>query len=93
MSIATNIGRVICFACGIASRHREFTELVPLPFVHMEAPIFLKGRSRSGPAFREAILMHAIGRLGAASPAPEYPDVLGQDGRRWRAHLSAGRRQ
>jgi len=40
-----------------------FTELVPLPFVHMEAPIFLKGRSRSGPTFREAILMHAIGRL------------------------------
>ena len=30
---------------------------------------------------------------GAASPAPEYPDVLGQDGRRWRAHLSAERSQ
>jgi FO synthase len=40
-----------------------FTELVPLPFVHMEAPIFLKGRSRSGPTFRESVLMHAIGRL------------------------------
>src|SRR5204863_2348165 len=39
------------------------TELVPLPFVHMEAPIFLKGRSRSGPTFRESVLMHAIGRL------------------------------
>jgi FO synthase len=40
-----------------------FTELVPLPFVHMEAPIFLKGRSRSGPTFRESVLMHAVGRL------------------------------
>jgi FO synthase len=40
-----------------------FTEFVPLPFVHMEAPIYLKGRSRRGPTFREAVLMHAIARL------------------------------
>lgn len=40
-----------------------FTEFVPLPFVHMEAPIYLKGRSRQGPTTREAILMHAIARL------------------------------
>jgi FO synthase len=40
-----------------------FTEFVPLPFVHMEAPIYLKGRSRPGPTFREAVLMHAVGRL------------------------------
>jgi FO synthase len=40
-----------------------FTEFVPLPFVHMEAPIYLKGRARTGPTFREAILMHAVGRL------------------------------
>jgi FO synthase len=40
-----------------------FTEFVPLPFVHMEAPIYLKGRSRPGPTFREAVLMHAIARL------------------------------
>jgi len=40
-----------------------FTEFVPLPFVHMEAPIYLKGRSRRGPTFREAALMHAIARL------------------------------
>jgi len=40
-----------------------FTEFVPLPFVHMEAPIFLKGRARPGPTYREAILMHAVGRL------------------------------
>ncbi len=40
-----------------------FTEFVPLPFVHMEAPIFLKGLARPGPTFREALLMHAVGRL------------------------------
>jgi FO synthase len=40
-----------------------FTEFVPLPFVHMEAPIYLKGNARQGPTFREALLMHAVGRL------------------------------
>jgi FO synthase len=40
-----------------------FTEFVPLPFVHMEAPIYLRGRARPGPTFREALLMHAVGRL------------------------------
>jgi len=40
-----------------------FTEFVPLPFVHMEAPIYLKGRARPGPTFREALLMHAVARL------------------------------
>jgi FO synthase len=40
-----------------------FTEFVPLPFVHMEAPIYRKGRSRRGPTFREAVLMHAVARL------------------------------
>ncbi|MFD2577716.1 5-amino-6-(D-ribitylamino)uracil--L-tyrosine 4-hydroxyphenyl transferase CofH [Novosphingobium colocasiae] len=40
-----------------------FTEFVPLPFVHMEAPIWRKGRARSGPSFREALLMHAVARI------------------------------
>lgn len=40
-----------------------FTEFVPLPFVHMEAPIYLKGRARRGPTFREAVLMHSVPRL------------------------------
>ena len=39
------------------------TEFVPLPFVHMEAPLFHHGRSRLGPTYRENILMHAIARL------------------------------
>ncbi len=40
-----------------------FTEFVPLPFVHMEAPMYLRGRARRGPTFREALLMHSVARL------------------------------
>ncbi len=40
-----------------------FTEFVPLPFVHMAAPLFLQGRSRKGPTFAEALKMHAVGRI------------------------------
>ncbi|MCK0197301.1 5-amino-6-(D-ribitylamino)uracil--L-tyrosine 4-hydroxyphenyl transferase CofH [Ancylobacter sp. 6x-1] len=39
------------------------TEFVPLPFLHMEAPLFLKGGTRAGPSRREALLMHAVARL------------------------------
>ena len=48
---------------SLQSRTGGFTEFVPLPFVHMEAPMYLKGRARRGPTFREAILMHATARL------------------------------
>jgi FO synthase len=60
-----------------------FTEFVPLPFVHMEAPIWRRGHARSGPSFREAVLMHAIARLALH---PVLPNVqaswvkLGRDG-------------
>ncbi len=40
-----------------------FTEFVPLPYVHMEAPLYRRGGSRRGPSFREAVLMHAVSRL------------------------------
>ncbi|MDE3116124.1 MAG: 5-amino-6-(D-ribitylamino)uracil--L-tyrosine 4-hydroxyphenyl transferase CofH, partial [Pseudomonadota bacterium] len=40
-----------------------FTEFVPLPFVHMEAPMWRKRAIRPGPTFREAVLMHAVARL------------------------------
>ena len=45
------------------ARSGGFTELVPLPFVPMEAPIYLKGRARRGPTFGEALLLHAVARL------------------------------
>lgn len=40
-----------------------FTEFVPLPFVHMEAPMYRQGLARRGPTFREAVIMHSIARL------------------------------
>ena len=39
------------------------TEFVPLPFVHMETPLYRKGIARRGPTYREALLMHAVARL------------------------------
>jgi FO synthase len=62
-----------------------FTEFVPLPFVPMEAPIYLKGRARRGPTFREVLLVHAVARLALH---PEIRNVqaswvkLGPDGTR-----------
>jgi FO synthase len=47
----------------LQKRTGGFTEFVPLPFVHMEAPIYLKGAARPGPTFREALLVHAVARL------------------------------
>ena len=44
-------------------RSGGFTEFVPLPFVHMEAPMWLKGQARSGPTWSETLLVHAVARL------------------------------
>lgn len=44
-------------------RFNGFTELVPLPFVAHEAPIYKKGGARPGPTWREAVLMHAVSRI------------------------------
>jgi FO synthase len=48
---------------ALQERTGGFTEFVPLPFIHMEAPMYLKGLARKGPTFREAVLMHAVARL------------------------------
>ena len=58
-----NWARHLINARGQQQRTGGFTEFVPLPFVHMEAPIALKGRARSGPTFGEVLLMHAVARL------------------------------
>ena len=47
----------------LQARTGGFTEFVPLPFVHMEAPMGVKGQSRHGPTLREVKLMHAVARL------------------------------
>lgn len=67
------------------------TEFVPLPFVHNEAPMFIKGTSRKGPTYRESILMHAVARLALH---PHIRNIqtswvkMGMDGAK--ACLSAG---
>jgi FO synthase len=48
---------------ALQARTGGFTEFVPLPFVPTETPIYLKGRARPGPTYREAVLMHAVARL------------------------------
>jgi len=66
-------------------RSGGFTEFVPLPFVPMEAPIYLQGRARRGPTFRETLLVHAVARLALH---PEITNIqaswvkLGPDGTR-----------
>ena len=68
-----------------------FTEFVPLPYVPMEAPMYLKGKSRRGPSFREAILMHSISRIafeGLINNIQTSWVKMGQDG--VRACLNAG---
>ena len=52
----------------LALRHLQgetggFTEFVPLPLVHMEAPMYRRGLSRKGPTWREALMMHAVARI------------------------------
>ena len=47
----------------LQGRTGGITEFVPLPFVHMEAPIYLKGEARRGPSWRETVLIHSISRL------------------------------
>jgi FO synthase len=48
----------------VQKRTGGFTEFIPLPFVHMASPIYLKRRARRGPTWRETVLMHAVGRIG-----------------------------
>jgi len=47
----------------VQRRTGGFTEFVPLPFVHMGAPIYLQGRSRPGPTWDEVVLIHAVARI------------------------------
>jgi FO synthase len=47
----------------IQRRTGGFTEFIPLPFVHMGAPIYVQGRSRPGPTWDEVVLAHAVARI------------------------------
>jgi len=59
------------------------TEFVPLPFVHMQSPVYVRGQARKGPTWRESVLMHAVGRLalhGAIGSIQASWVKLGVDG-------------
>ena len=61
-----------------------FTEFVPLPFVHMAAPIYLQRKARRGPTFRETLLMHAVARIAYHGWVPNIQVSwvkVGPDGR------------
>jgi FO synthase len=76
---------------ALQSRTGGFTEFIPLPFVHMAAPVYLRGEARRGPTFREAILMHAVARLALHPAIPNIQTSwvkLGAEG--VRACLTAG---
>ena len=67
----------------IQRRTGGFTELVPLPFVHMGAPIYLRGRARPGPTWDEVVLVHAVARLALDGLVPNIQASwvkLGLDG-------------
>ncbi|HEY0576880.1 MAG TPA: bifunctional FO biosynthesis protein CofGH [Pseudonocardia sp.] len=48
---------------AIQDRTGGFTEFVPLPFVHHNAPIYLAGLARPGPTERDNRAVHAFARL------------------------------
>ena len=54
----------------VADGSEGLFEFVPLPFVHMAAPIYLKGRARRGPTFAEALKMHAVARVALHGRIP-----------------------
>ncbi|MDQ3946365.1 MAG: 5-amino-6-(D-ribitylamino)uracil--L-tyrosine 4-hydroxyphenyl transferase CofH [Actinomycetota bacterium] len=58
-----HIARHLVRARALQKETGGFTEVVPLPFVHMAAPIFLQHKARPGPTFRETLLLHSAARI------------------------------
>ena len=48
---------------GLQADTGGFTEFVPLPFVHLNAPLYLAGLARPGPTMLENRVVHAMARL------------------------------
>jgi FO synthase len=47
----------------VQDRTGGFTEFVPLPFIHTNAPVYLAGLARPGPTLRDNRAVHALARL------------------------------
>jgi FO synthase len=58
-----HVARHLVRARALQAETGGFTEVVPLPFVHMASPIYLQKKARPGPTFREALLIHAVSRI------------------------------
>ena len=48
---------------ALQDRTGGFTEFVPLPFMHTNAPVYLAGLARPGPTMRDNRAVHAVARL------------------------------
>ncbi len=48
---------------NLQDRTKGFTEIVPLPFVHIGSPIYLQGKSMPGPTWDEILLIHSLSRI------------------------------
>lgn len=75
----------------IQERTGGFTEFVPLPFIHHNAPLYLAGAARPGPTGRDNRAVHAMARLllhGAVAHVQCSWVKLGDDG--CRAVLAGG---
>ena len=60
---SVHVARHLVRARALQKETGGFTEVVPLPFVHMASPIFLQRKARPGPTFREVLLLHAVARI------------------------------
>jgi FO synthase len=69
----------------LQDRTGGFTEFVPLPFIHTNAPVYLAGLARPGPTHRDNRAVHAVARLmlhGRISNVQTSWVKLGVDGTR-----------
>ena len=66
-----------------------FTEFVPLPFVHHNAPIYLAGVARPGPTLRDNRAVHAMARLLLHGRIDNIQTSLGEARRRRHAGHAA----
>ncbi|MCP4001140.1 MAG: 5-amino-6-(D-ribitylamino)uracil--L-tyrosine 4-hydroxyphenyl transferase CofH [Gammaproteobacteria bacterium] len=87
----SNWARHLLTLHSLQERTGGITEFVPLPFVHMEAPMYLRGETRPGPTWREVMLMHAVGRLALHPVIPNIQVSWVKLGRQGAANcLNAG---
>jgi FO synthase len=76
----------------ISAHEGGLFEFVPLPFVHMAAPIYLKGKARRGPTFEETLKMHAVARIALHGYIPNIQVSwvkLGIEGSKLALHAGA----